>query len=82
MITFKEFFLESENNFQVGQKVKFNLQQISSYVDIASLGGEDAGEITAVTGSGYTLRMTNGNEVNIKKEDIYSVGDTDTVSEE
>jgi len=78
MKNFSEFYTEAESDYKVGQKVKITMANLGSYVNVNDLGGEDAGTIEAVGGGSYDIKFSNGNVVKIKKEDIYSVGDTDT----
>jgi len=81
MKKFSEFYNEAENNFKVGETVKIAMANLGSYVNVNELGGEDAGTIESVGGGSYDIKFSNGNVVKIKKEDVYSVGDTDTEAE-
>jgi hypothetical protein len=78
MKNFSEFYNESENNFKVGEKVKINIANLGGSINVNELGGEDSGTIESVGGGSYDIKFSNGNVVKIKKEDVYSVGDSDT----
>jgi len=79
MKSFKEFYYtEAENFYKVGDKVKVDLSKVGSYMNINELGGEDAGTIKEVGGNTYSIKFSNNNIAKIKKEDVYSLGDTDT----
>lgn len=79
MKDFKEFIREAAEtqNYEVGQSVKFILDQVTQYIEPDTFGGMNYGTITVKGTNSYDVRLPNGNIVKIKAEDIYAYGNAD-----
>lgn len=76
MKTFKQYLEEANNDYKVGDTIKFNPGVVAAYNNVADFGGLDWGKVTA-TGETYTVKLDNGNEIKVKSADAYAYGNAD-----
>ena len=73
---FKNVLTEDVNYFDVGQSVRFDIENVSKYNQDNEI-GFGYGMITGKTGDIYEIRLDNGQTIKVKNTDAYSSGGSD-----
>ena len=77
MQSFKESYLESQSFYKPGDMIKFTQAEVAKYNDASVMGGFDWGTVASVSGTGYKVKLDNGNEITVQNDHAYAYGNAD-----